>query len=175
MDENIVYFFVAQKVVVNHSKVFLQPPLCAGGQMKRSKEDRHDQGKPRFNKRCFNIYFTCWHTWKLRSFHSSFRGTYSLYSGDLVKAIPKDLSTLSFTDYYSFCTVQRCLCGPHLENSTCTQSLEPKMSELPCSASLLPSLCPAQLSSHGHQPGCKQWSPKLLYRLSPEASLPGQH
>lgn len=147
MDENIVYFFVAQKVVVNHSKVFLQPPLCAGGQIKRSKEDRHDQGKPRFNKRCFNIFFTCWHTWKLRSFHSSFRGTYSLYSGDIVKTIPKDLCTLSFTDYYSFCTVQRemSLWTPpgklHLHPVPGTQDVR---TSLLCLPPALPVPCPAQ-------------------------------
>lgn len=41
-----LYFFVAQKVLVNHSKVFLQLALCAGGNMKISKEDRHDQDMP---------------------------------------------------------------------------------------------------------------------------------
>lgn len=86
MDENTIYFFVAQKVVVNHSKVFIRAALCTGGQMKRIHRGQASSGhailktwKPRFIKCCFNIYFTCWHIRKLKSFHSSFKGAYSFY------------------------------------------------------------------------------------------------
>lgn len=119
MDENIVYFFVTQKVVVNHSKVFLRPALCSGGQMKKIQRGQAWSGhailktwKPKFNKCCFSIYFTCWHIRKFKSFHSSFKGEYSLFIQviwlKLFQETPAPSASLTSVSPTSLsCTVQR--------------------------------------------------------------------